>query len=97
MRAWDEERGRVGKVQAIKEKLDALKVDIEHAERGYDLNKAAELKYSVMPQLQVRFERSYRTIVVVLVLPAFVVATVDSPFALVCACLERFARQLPSP
>lgn len=53
-RIWDEERGRVGKVQAIKEKLDALKVEIEHAERGYDLNKAAELKYAVMPKLQVR-------------------------------------------
>lgn len=52
---WDLERGRVGKVQALKEKLDALKVEIEHAERGYDLNKAAELKYAVMPKLQVRF------------------------------------------
>lgn len=51
---WDEERGRVGKVQAIKEKLDALKSEIETAERGYDLNKAAELKYAVMPDLQVR-------------------------------------------
>lgn len=54
---WDEERSRVGKVQAIKEKLDALKVEIEHAERGYDLNKAAELKYAVMPKLQVRTAR----------------------------------------
>lgn len=59
---WDEERGRVGKVQAIKEKLDALKIEIEHAERGYDLNKAAELKYAVMPKLQVKslqFHRVY--------------------------------------
>lgn len=55
---WDLERGRVGKVQALKEKLDALKVEIEHAERGYDLNKAAELKYAVMPKLQVRFART---------------------------------------
>lgn len=52
-RTWDEERGRVGKMQALKEKLDALKLEIEHAERGYDLNKAAELKYAVMPKLQV--------------------------------------------
>ena len=40
-------------MQALKEKLDALKIEIEHAERGYDLNKAAELKYAVMPKLQV--------------------------------------------
>ncbi|CAN0587610.1 unnamed protein product [Ectocarpus sp. 12 AP-2014] len=52
--AWDLERGRVGKVQTLKEKIDALKVEIEHAERGYDLNKAAELTYAVMPKLQVR-------------------------------------------
>lgn len=58
-KTWDEERSRVGKVQTIKEKLDALKVEIEHAERGYDLNKAAELKYAVMPKLQVRSARRY--------------------------------------
>lgn len=44
----------MGKVQELKERLDALKVEIDHAERGYDLNKAAELKYSVMPTLQVK-------------------------------------------
>lgn len=55
---WDLERGRVGKVQALKEKLDALKVEIEHAERAYDLNKAAELTYAVMPKLQVRFVKT---------------------------------------
>eukprot|EP00904_Undaria_pinnatifida_P006538 jgi/Undpi1/3013/HiC_scaffold_14.g06390.m1 len=55
-RTWDDERSRVGKVQAIKEKLDALKNEIETAERGYDLNKAAELKYAVMPDLQKQLE-----------------------------------------
>lgn len=54
MDTWEKERGRVGKVQGLKERLDALKVEIDHAERGYDLNKAAELKYSVVPKLQVR-------------------------------------------
>ncbi|CAM9769062.1 unnamed protein product [Pylaiella littoralis] len=53
---WDLERGRVNKVQGLKEKLDALKVEIENAERGYDLNKAAELKYAVMPKLQKELE-----------------------------------------
>lgn len=57
MNTWDLERGRVGKVQALKEKLDALKVEIEHAERGYDLNKAAELTYAVMPKLQASYNK----------------------------------------
>lgn len=53
VRVWDEERGRVTKVQEIKEKIDAVRVEIEHAERGYDLNRAAELKYATLPKLQV--------------------------------------------
>lgn len=43
----------MGKVQGLKEKIDAVKVEIEAAERAYDLNKAAELTYAVMPKLQV--------------------------------------------
>lgn len=53
-RIWDKERIIVSKVQDLKEQLDALKVEIEQCERAYDLNKAAELKYAVLPKLQVR-------------------------------------------
>ncbi|CAN0108368.1 unnamed protein product, partial [Hapterophycus canaliculatus] len=55
-KTWDLERGRVGKVQGLKEKIDAVKVEIEAAERAYDLNKAAELTYAVMPKLQKELE-----------------------------------------
>lgn len=44
----------------MKERIDIIKVEIEHAERGYDLNKAAELKYSVLPKLQVCITRMNR-------------------------------------
>ncbi|CAM9995476.1 unnamed protein product [Scytosiphon promiscuus] len=55
-KTWDLERGRVGKVQGLKEKIDAVKVEIEAAERAYDLNKAAELTYAVLPKLQKELE-----------------------------------------
>ncbi|CAM9557357.1 unnamed protein product, partial [Discosporangium mesarthrocarpum] len=51
-KVWDMERGRVGKVQELKEKIDATRLEIENAERDYKLNHAAELKYSTLPQLQ---------------------------------------------
>mmetsp|Transcript_61997 Transcript_61997/g.140272 ORF Transcript_61997/g.140272 Transcript_61997/m.140272 type:complete len:928 (+) Transcript_61997:109-2892(+) len=49
--AWEKERGGVTRIQTLKEKLDAMKVGIEQAEREFDLNKAAELKYQLMPAL----------------------------------------------
>ena len=39
---------------ALKTKIDAAKIEVEAAEREYDLNRAAELKYSTLPKLQVR-------------------------------------------
>ncbi|KAG5184953.1 ATPase [Tribonema minus] len=48
---WDKERAAVGKVTGLKARIDALRVEIETAEREYDLNKAAELKYATLPKL----------------------------------------------
>lgn len=48
---WEKERAAVGKVMELKAKIDTTKVDIDAAEREYDLNKAAELKYSTLPKL----------------------------------------------
>lgn len=55
--AWEAERGRVQNIQALKEKLDQLRIDIETAERNFDLNKAAELKYADLPALQAELEK----------------------------------------
>jgi ATP-dependent Clp protease ATP-binding subunit ClpB len=49
---WKGERGRVNDIKKLKDALQQLEVDIADAERMYDLNKAAELKYSKMPAMQ---------------------------------------------
>ncbi len=49
---WLAEKGGVDKLRGLREKLETAKLDIERAEREYDLNRAAELKYGKMIQLQ---------------------------------------------
>lgn len=49
---WDAEKAAVDKVSAIKLQLENVNKEIVEAERRYDLNKAAELKYGKLPALQ---------------------------------------------
>jgi ATP-dependent Clp protease ATP-binding subunit ClpB len=49
---WEKEKAAVGKVRALREKLDAARLEMEKAERAYDLNKLAELKHGKIPQLE---------------------------------------------
>jgi len=49
---WDNEKASVEKVQALRSSLEALHNEIELAVRNYDLDKAAELKYGRLPELQ---------------------------------------------
>lgn len=53
---WDNEKAAITKVQGLREALEAIHGDIEKAEREYDLNKAAELKYGKLPQLKKQLE-----------------------------------------
>ena len=53
---WDNEKASIGKVQKLREQLEQLNADIERAEQAYDLNKAAELKYGKLPDLQRKLE-----------------------------------------
>ena len=53
---WDNEKKSVEKVQKLRENLESLKNEIQQAEQSYDLNKAAELKYGKLPQLQQQLE-----------------------------------------
>jgi ATP-dependent Clp protease ATP-binding subunit ClpB len=48
---WDNEKTAVERVQKLREELESLNNEIEIAERKYDLNKAAELKYGRLPQI----------------------------------------------
>jgi ATP-dependent Clp protease ATP-binding subunit ClpB len=53
MRArWQAEKQAVQQVQAVREQIEQVKNDVERAERAYDLNKAAELKYGKLPDLE---------------------------------------------
>lgn len=49
---WQVERGGVDRLQELKEKISAMKLNIEKAERDYNLNEAAELKFSALPALE---------------------------------------------
>ena len=49
---WENEKGAIGKVQKLREEIEQLGAEMERAERSYDLNKAAELKYGRLPALQ---------------------------------------------
>ena len=49
---WDNEKKSVEKVQKLREELEGLKKEIEQAKQNYDLNKAAELQYGRLPQLE---------------------------------------------
>ncbi len=49
---WENEKSGIGKVQELRAKLEQLNAEIDSAEREYDLNKAAELKYGKLPALQ---------------------------------------------
>ncbi len=49
---WQAEKEGVQKLRTIREQIEQVKVDIERAERSYDLNRAAELKYGRMAQLE---------------------------------------------
>ncbi|HYJ14911.1 MAG TPA: Clp protease N-terminal domain-containing protein, partial [Candidatus Limnocylindria bacterium] len=49
---WELEKQAVGRLRAIKEEIEKTKLAIEQAEREYDLNRVAELKYGKLAQLE---------------------------------------------
>ncbi|WP_017324209.1 ATP-dependent chaperone ClpB [Synechococcus sp. PCC 7336] len=49
---WQSEKEVLDSIQAIKEEIDRVNVEIQQAERNYDLNQAAELKYGKLAELQ---------------------------------------------
>ena len=53
---WENEKNAIGKVQSLREQIEQTNANIEKAQREYDLNKAAELKYGKLPQLQKQLE-----------------------------------------
>ncbi|MBR6985452.1 MAG: ATP-dependent chaperone ClpB [Ruminococcus sp.] len=53
---WENEKNDISAVQKLREEIEQVNGEIEKAEREYDLNKAAELKYGKLPQLKKELE-----------------------------------------
>lgn len=49
---WMKEKDTIGKAQRLREEIDRVNGEIEQAQRVNNLNKAAELKYGKLPELQ---------------------------------------------
>ena len=58
---WENEKNAIGRVQQLREQLEELNRQIEAAEQRYDLEKAAELKYGRLPELQRRLQAEEQT------------------------------------
>ncbi len=57
MRAqWEIEKEAIKKIQAIREEIEKTRHELETAERGYDLNRAAELRHGKLPELERRLK-----------------------------------------
>ncbi len=54
---WENEKVVLEKVQKLREEIEKVNGEIEKAERNYELNKAAELKYGKLPELQKELEK----------------------------------------
>ena len=58
MRAkWENEKAEIGKTQKLREEIEQVNARIAQAERSYDLNTAAQLKYGDLPKLQAELAR----------------------------------------
>ena len=53
---WENEKNAITKVRSLREEIEKVNAEIETAQMKYDLNKAAELKYGRLPQLQKELE-----------------------------------------
>ena len=55
---WENEKNDIGKVQKLREEIERVNADIEHAKRQYDLTRAAELQYGELPRLKTELEEA---------------------------------------
>jgi ATP-dependent Clp protease ATP-binding subunit ClpB len=50
--AWQSEKEQIGRIRALKERIDSLRIEMERATRTADLNRAAELQYGEIPKAE---------------------------------------------
>lgn len=53
---WNEQKDLIQKIQDMRAKIDALRIELEKAEREIDLQKAAEIKYGKIPELEKKLQ-----------------------------------------
>ena len=59
---WEAERADMLKLQSTKEEIERVNLEVQAAERDYDLNRAAELKYGTMMELQKALDRAEKAL-----------------------------------
>jgi len=59
---YEAEKAAIGHVRKLREEIEKVRRDIEEQQRAYDLNKAAELQYGVLPDLERRLAESEKAI-----------------------------------
>ncbi|MFT3783800.1 MAG: ATP-dependent chaperone ClpB [Nibricoccus sp.] len=58
---WEKEKAAVNRVRKVREELDAARVEMEKAERAYDLSKLAELRHGKIPNLEAELKKLEKT------------------------------------
>jgi len=59
---WENEKEGIRRLNSLKEELEALNLEIEKAERVYDLEKVAKLRYGKLPELQKKIQESEKSL-----------------------------------
>ncbi|KAI5354007.1 hypothetical protein L3X38_006901 [Prunus dulcis] len=59
---WDHEKALMTRIRSVKEEIDRVNQEMEAAERDYDLNRAAELKYGTLTSLQRQLEQAEKNL-----------------------------------
>lgn len=59
---WESEKQGIHKVRQLREQIETIRIEIQKAEREYDLNKAAELKHGRLPVLEKQLKESEKSI-----------------------------------
>ncbi len=54
---WEKEKASLQKTRKLREDIEALRLEMEKAERAYDLNKVAELRHGKIPQMEAELKR----------------------------------------
>src|SRR5476649_864748 len=54
---WEKEKGSIDRTRKLREEIEAARLEMEKAERAYDLNKVAELRHGKLPQLEAELKR----------------------------------------